>query len=66
MNTICKWIGLLAIAVTLILPFAYFADQVSAETMKLGLFIATLVWFATSVFWIGKKPALNLDDDPLL
>jgi len=52
--------------VTFVLPFAYFIGLISLEMMKQGLLIATVLWFATSVFWIGKKAPVNLDGDPLL
>ncbi|MFQ3224187.1 MAG: hypothetical protein ACI8Z5_000430 [Lentimonas sp.] len=66
MRNICKWIGLLSIAVTCILPLAFFVEQISLETMKQGLLISTLVWFGTSVFWIGRKAPDQLDGDPIL
>ena len=66
MRNICKWIGLLSIAVTVILPLAFFIGQISLETMKQGLLISTLVWFGTSVFWIGRKAPEDLDGDPIL
>lgn len=66
MRNICKWIGLLSIAVTFILPPAFFTGQISLETMKQGLLIATLVWFGTSVFWIGRKSPEQPDGDPIL
>jgi hypothetical protein len=53
MKNICKWIGLLSIAVTL-------------ATMKQGLLISTLVWFGTSVFWIGGKTPEQPKGDPIL
>jgi len=66
MRTLCKCIGLSSIMVTFVLPFAYFIGLISLEMMKQGLLIATVLWFATSVFWIGKKAPVNLDGDPLL
>lgn len=66
MRNICKWIGLLSIAVTFILPLAFFIEQISLGVMKQGLLISTLVWFGTSVFWIGGKGAEKPDADPIL
>ena len=66
MRNICKWIGLLSIAVTCILPLAFFIEQISLATMKQGLLITTLVWFGTSVFWIGGKAPEKPDGDPIL
>jgi hypothetical protein len=54
MKNICKWIGLLSITVTFILPLAFFIEQISLGAMKQGLLISTLCWFGTSVFWIGS------------
>ncbi len=66
MRNICKWIGLLSIAVTFILPLAFFVEQISLATMTQGLLISTLVWFGTSVFWIGRKSPEDLAGDPIL
>ena len=66
MRNICKWIGLLSIAVIFILPIAFFIGQISLATMKQGLLISTLVWFGTSVFWIGRKAPEDFDGDPIL
>ncbi|MDG1241333.1 MAG: hypothetical protein P8R37_04435 [Opitutae bacterium] len=66
MRNICKWIGLLSIAVTFILPLAFFVEQISLAAMKQALLIATLVWFGTSVFWIGRKAPEQPHGDPIL
>ena len=66
MKNTCKWIGLLSIAVTFILPLAFFVEKISLETMKQGLLITTLVWFGTSVFWIGSKAPEQPKGDPIL
>jgi hypothetical protein len=66
MRNICKWLGLLSIAVTFIVPFAFFVEQISLDTMKQGMLISTLVWFGTSVFWIGRKAPDQMDGDPIL
>ncbi|MFW2480185.1 MAG: hypothetical protein ACN4GF_08700 [Lentimonas sp.] len=66
MKNICKWIGLLSIAVTFILPIVFFIDRISLDAMKQGMLISTLVWFATSLFWIGGKVSNKPDGDPIL
>lgn len=66
MKNTCKWIGLLSIAVTFILPLAFFVEQITLATMKQGLFISTLVWFGTSMFWIGSKVPEQPKGDPIL
>lgn len=68
MKHICKWIGLVSLFAIFILPFVYFFDAISFGAMKTILFIATIVWFATSFFWIGKLDAveLEMENDPLL
>lgn len=66
MKNTCKWIGLLSIAVTLVLPLAFFVEQITLAAMKQGLLISTLVWFGTSVFWIGSKAPKDLAGDPIL
>jgi hypothetical protein len=66
MKNICKWIGLLSIAVIFILPLAFYIEQITLEAMKEGLLISTLVWFGTSVFWIGRKAPKDLAGDPIL
>jgi hypothetical protein len=66
MKNICKWIGLLSITVTFILPLAFFVEQISLGAMKQGLLISTLCWFGTSVFWIGSKAPELPKGDPIL
>ncbi len=66
MKNICKWIGLLSIAVTLVLPLAFYIEQIALAAMKQGLLISTLIWFGTSVFWIGSKAPKDLAGDPIL
>ncbi len=62
MKNICKWIGLLSIVVTFILPFLFLLGQVELEAMKQGLLIATVVWFGTAFFWIGSKESKPTPD----
>jgi hypothetical protein len=66
MKNTCKWIGLLSIAVTFILPLAFFVEQITLAAMKQGLFISTLVWFGTSVYWLGGKTPEQPKGDPIL
>jgi hypothetical protein len=66
MKNVCKWVGLISLVVILLMPFVYLFDRASFSVMKNVLFTATLVWFGTAFFWIGKPDAGNLDDDPLL
>lgn len=66
MKAICKWIGLLSIAVTFILPIVFFIEQISLEVMKQGLLVSTLVWFGTSLFWIGGKASEKPEGDAIL
>lgn len=65
MKNICKWIGLLSIAVTFILPIMFFVEQMSLEVMKQGMLISTLIWFGTSLFWIGGKAPEEPEGGPI-
>lgn len=66
MKNVSKWLGLLSLIVILTMPFVYFFDQISFGWMTRVLLIATLVWYGTAFFWIGKPGVVDLQDDPLL
>ena len=66
MKTLLKIISLITLALILFAPFAYFFDQISFSLMTNVLLIATIVWFATSFFWIGRKDADSPEVEPVL
>jgi hypothetical protein len=57
MSALCKWLGLGALLLILIVPFIYAAGLLSLPSLKLIILVATLVWFGSAPFWIGKKSA---------
>lgn len=62
MRTLCKLLGLVSLLLILVFPFAYAFGSIELDLVKRVIFVATLVWFATAPFWVGKnKPDHNSD-----
>jgi hypothetical protein len=57
MSALCKWIGLGSLLLILIVPFIYAAGLLTLAWLKLIILVATLVWFGSAPFWIGKRSA---------
>ena len=47
--------SLIALAVIFLLPILYFLDLIDRLLMHRGMLVATLVWFVTVPFWMGRK-----------
>lgn len=54
MRSLAKTIGLLALAGTIVPPALFMFHLMSLEMMKIAMLAATVGWFATSPFWIGR------------
>ena len=54
-------VSYLALLGTIGPPVAYAAGAMQSDTMKLWMLVATVVWFATTPFWMGRKPS---EDSP--
>jgi hypothetical protein len=57
MRTLCKLLGLISLLLILVFPLLYAMGPVSLDSLKMVIFVATLVWFGTAPFWIGDKQA---------
>ena len=55
MGNILKIISWLSLACIVAFAVLYLAGKVEKDTMKLYLLIATIVWFALTPFWMGRK-----------
>jgi hypothetical protein len=56
MQLILKVLSFIALATLLAAPVLYFAGSISKAPMQTTMLIATLLWFATAPFWMGRKP----------
>lgn len=52
MLQIISWI---ALAMTVLPSIVYFSGHLELERVKWLLILATVVWFAVTPFWMGKK-----------
>ncbi|MGZ0654902.1 hypothetical protein ACWPKS_04775 [Coraliomargarita sp. W4R72] len=55
MRTLCKLLGLLSLVLIFVFPFVYAFGIVTLALLKQVIFVSTLIWFGTALFWIGKK-----------
>jgi len=55
MNKIVGIIPSLSLVVLLLAPVLFYFNQITMETNKLLLLIATVVWFVTATYCQGKK-----------
>jgi hypothetical protein len=52
MNTVARYLSLLALALT-VLPAALFAAKVLGDApMKMAMLAGTVLWFAASPYWL--------------
>ncbi len=49
-------LALLSLAACLAAPVAYFRGSLDEDAMKNLFLLASVVWFAASGFWSGKRP----------
>ena len=50
-------ISLVSLVMLIVPPFGVYLGKVELEASKTWMFIATILWFATAPFWMGKKEA---------
>lgn len=55
MRTFLKTLSFLALAGTVVPAFLYLADIQTLDGVKLWMLLATVVWFATVPFWMGRE-----------
>jgi len=66
MKTLCKLFGLISLLLIFVFPFIFAMGHASLDLLKGVVFVASLVWFGTAPFWIGKKKSATLPDEPIL
>ena len=54
MRLVLQIVSWAALAVTALAPVLYAAGQVGLEPTKLVMLLATIAWFATTPFWMGR------------
>ncbi len=52
MQTFAKYLGLLALAATIVPPALFMCKLMPLDAMKWIMFAATFVWFATAPVWM--------------
>lgn len=55
MRSLSKYLGLLALAGTIVPAVLFMFKLMPLEWMKIVMLAATLVWFVTAPLWIGRN-----------
>lgn len=55
MKKITEIISFLSLALIVLAPTLFYLDRISLETNKLFMIIATIAWFVSALFWMGRK-----------
>ena len=55
MKKITEIISFLSLAWIVLAPTLFYLDRISLETNKLFMIIATIAWFVSALFWMGRK-----------
>jgi hypothetical protein len=55
MRLVLQIISWIALAMTVIPSLVYFSGNMELERVKWLLILASVVWFATTPFWMGQK-----------
>lgn len=55
MKKIMEIISYLSLALLVATPVLFFAEKVSLQTNKNLMLAATIVWFSSALFWMGRE-----------
>ena len=55
MRKITEIISYVALVSIVVVPSLFYAEKISLEMNKLLLIIATVVWFASALCWMGRE-----------
>jgi apolipoprotein N-acyltransferase len=55
MRTILQIISWTACAATLLAPLLFLTGQMTLDQVKLSLLVTTILWFAVTSLWMGRK-----------
>lgn len=59
MKRILQFISLVGLLLTIIPPVIYFLGKMSHSNQNLYMLIGAILWFVSSIFWLGKKGELT-------
>ena len=54
MKKIAEIISYMALVLVVTAPALFYAEKISLQTNKYLMLIATMVWFASALLWIGR------------
>ncbi len=54
MKKIAETISYLALLLVVVAPSLFYAGKINLDTNKQLLLLATIVWFASALLWIGR------------
>ena len=55
MRIILQVISAIALAMTVLPSLVYFSGNIELNTVKGLMIVASIVWFAVTPFWMGRK-----------
>ena len=55
MKKIVETVSYLALALLIAAPILFFMDKISLQANKTLMIIATVVWFASALCWMGRE-----------
>lgn len=55
MRRVVQTLSWISLVVLMAPPVLFIAGKMTLDTVKLVMLIATVAWFATTPFWMGKK-----------
>lgn len=55
MRTIAQIISYIALIVLVAAPILFYSAAITLERNKSMMLIATIVWFITAIYWMGKE-----------
>lgn len=59
MNNITKLISLVGLAATIVPCLLYMAGILGHDAVKIAALVGTIIWFAATPFWMGRKPKVD-------
>ena len=55
MKKIAEIISYLALVLVVVAPSLFYAEKITLQTNKTLMLIATVVWFASALCWMGRE-----------
>ena len=57
MRIVLQMISYLALGLLVLAPVLFYAGSISLQANKTLMLIATVIWFASALGWVGREPA---------